>query len=232
MKSFFTPAIMCATALVAQSNQHSSPSGDEANSDEQDETIVNTVPNLTLQGADDLTNNLQPQDMKTGGLNPSPKRYDTTRPLPGRPQTVPRGMASPHPCDKAFRESSTSDDAKETAHPMANVRVHRRSHMRATENCMCGGASDQHLQGLQGLLAPPATRLHGEHDEVAPSRGSEFGICRLLVLACLQQDHSIVIGFLWVTTPSSRPRHRRRSRKIPEPHGKTETEVDHVLGRM
>ena len=52
---------MCATALVAQSNQHSSPSGDEANSDEQDETIVNTVPNLTLQGADDLTNNLQPQ---------------------------------------------------------------------------------------------------------------------------------------------------------------------------
>ena len=45
---------MCATAcrsLVAQSDQHNSPFEDETNSDEQDETIVRTVPSVLLQGA-------------------------------------------------------------------------------------------------------------------------------------------------------------------------------------
>ena len=45
---------MCATAcrsLVAHSDQRNGPSGDEANSDEQDETIVRSVPSVLLQGA-------------------------------------------------------------------------------------------------------------------------------------------------------------------------------------
>ena len=45
---------MCATAcrsLVAQSDQHNSPSEDETNSHEQDETIVRSVPSVLLQGA-------------------------------------------------------------------------------------------------------------------------------------------------------------------------------------
>ena len=36
----------------------------------------------------------------------------------------------------AFRASSIKDDAKETAHAMANIHVHRRFHMRAPGNCM------------------------------------------------------------------------------------------------
>ena len=45
---------MFATAcrsLVVHSDQHSSPSEDEANSDEQDETIIRSVPSVLLQGA-------------------------------------------------------------------------------------------------------------------------------------------------------------------------------------
>ena len=45
---------MCATAcrsLVAHSDQHNRPSEDEANSDEQDETTVRSVPSVLLQGA-------------------------------------------------------------------------------------------------------------------------------------------------------------------------------------
>ena len=45
---------MFATAsrsLVVHSDQHNSPSEDEANSDEQDETIIRSVPSVLLQGA-------------------------------------------------------------------------------------------------------------------------------------------------------------------------------------
>ena len=45
---------MFATAcqsLVVHSDQHNSPSEDEANSDEQDETIIGSVPSVLLQGA-------------------------------------------------------------------------------------------------------------------------------------------------------------------------------------
>ena len=45
---------MFATAcrsLVVHSDQHKSPSEDEANSDEQDETIIRSVPSVLLQGA-------------------------------------------------------------------------------------------------------------------------------------------------------------------------------------
>ena len=48
------------------------------------------------------------EDMKTDGLNPSPKRLPhNATPTWGHPQKVPRRVASPHPCDtkKRFSEA-------------------------------------------------------------------------------------------------------------------------------
>ena len=56
----------------------------------------------------------------------------------------------------------------------------------------------QLLHGVYSLLAPPPSSFDCQHDELAPSRGSEFGICRLLVLACLQQDGSVMVCGVWV----------------------------------
>ena len=143
--------------------------------------------------------------MKVDGLNPSPNATPTW----GHRQTLPRGVASPQH-QEAFRGGSTREDAKETAHAMANIRVHRRSHMRATENCMYGGAS-RALECANICKVCTASslhlpRLHGEQDELAPSGGSKFGICRLLVLACLQHHRSIVISCMWVGFASATDR--------------------------
>ena len=64
-----------------------------------------------------------------------------------------------------------SDAAKDTAHVVANMRVHRRSHIKATRNCMFEGNSPfgerEHPDNLDSFLAPSSSCLDGKHDQFA-----------------------------------------------------------------
>ena len=84
------------------------------------------------------------EDMKNRRSQSKSKTPTTQRdPYLGSPSnsSARSGVSPSVQHQEAFREGSTREDAKETAHVMANIRVHRRSHMRATENCMYAGAS-------------------------------------------------------------------------------------------
>ena len=104
------------------------------------------------------------EDMKTDGLNPSPKRLQhSATPSWGHPQTVPRGEASPHPCDtkKRFAEAPPGrregDSARDGQHSRPSSFPHEGHRELHVPWCISRFGVCQHLQGLHGLHLPPVS---------------------------------------------------------------------------
>ena len=110
-----------------------------------------------------------------------------------------------------FRAGSTRDAAKETAEHTASILVQRRSHMSASGNCMGDGASRALACANCCMVCKASSHhLNCQNHELAPARRSKFWVGGLLVLTCLQEDGSVVVRGVWVSTTVATERTAQR----------------------
>ena len=115
-----------------------------------------------------------------------------------------------------FRASSTRDAAKETA----SILVQRRSHMSTSGNCMGDGASRALACANCCMVCKASSHhLNCQNHELTPRR-SKFWVGGLLVLTCLQEDGSVVVRGVWVSTTVATERTAERDVIL---HGRSPT---------